>query len=108
MINFENIIERAVREAVADHLEKHPLTIPVTAASEPATRTPDHQDEGPRYYTRQQAAQVAKISLPTLHALHNEGLVAFIKIGRSTRIDADKFDAALRAGKFSNLRHRHA
>jgi excisionase family DNA binding protein len=107
MLDIETIIERAVRGAVADHLEKHPLTIPTTT-SEPAARTPGHQDEGPRIYTRQQAAEVAQISLPTLHKLHNEGLVEFVKIGRSTRIDADKFDADLAAGKFSNIRHRRA
>ena len=100
----ENIIERAVREAVADHLEKHPLTI---SSTEPTTGT-SCQQTGPRYYTRQQAAEVAQISIPTLHALRNEGLVEFVKIGRSTRIYADKFDADLAAGKFSNTRHRRA
>lgn len=102
----ETVIERAVRAAVSEHLEKHPLTIPTTA-SEPATATPCKQT-GPRYYTRQQAAEVAQISIPTLHALRNEGLIEFVKIGRSTRIYADKFDADLAAGKFSNIRHRRA
>lgn len=104
LIDLETIITQAVREAVADHLEKHPLSIPAAVG---AATTPDtNQDEGPRYYTRAQAAEVAQVSLPTLHALHNEGLVSFVKIGRSTRILADKFDADLAAGKFSNLRNR--
>jgi excisionase family DNA binding protein len=104
LIDLETIITQAVREAVADHLEKHPLSIPATVG---AATTPDTQDEGPRYYTRQEAAAVAKISLPTLHQLHNEGRIDFVKVGRSTRILADKFDADLAAGKFSNLRKRN-
>lgn len=102
-IDIDTIIERAVRDAVADHLEKHPLSIQAPGASTTPGTT---QDEGPRYYTRAQAAEVAQISLPTLHQLHNEGLVDFVKIGRSTRILADKFDADLAAGRFSNLRNR--
>ena len=93
----ETIIERAVREAVLEHLAEHPINVPATSTQEPTA---------PRYYTRHQACEVAKCSIPTLHALHNEGLVEFIKVGRSTRIEADKFDADLAAGKFSNLRNR--
>ena len=104
ILDLDTIIEKAVRDAVADHLKEHPLSIPATIG---ASTTPDTtQDEGPRYYTRAQAAEVAQVSLPTLHALHNEGLVSFVKIGRSTRILADKFDADLAAGRFSNLRKR--
>ena len=103
-IDIDNIIERAVKEAVADHLEKHGLSFPATvgASMTPATQEP----EGPRFYTRKEAAEVAHISLPTLHALHNQGLVPFTKVGRSTRIDADRFDADLASGRFSNLRNR--
>lgn len=103
-IDIDIIIERAVKEAVADHLERHGLSLPATVGASTTPATPE--PEGPRYYTRQEAAAIAKISLPTLHALHNEGRVAFVKIGRSTRIVADKFDADLAAGKFSNLRNR--
>ena len=93
------MIREAIREAVREHLETHPVCVPApTFTQEP---------EGPRYYTRKEAAAVAQISLPTLHQLHNEGLIPFVKIGRSTRILADKFDADLAAGKFSNLRKRH-
>lgn len=102
MIDLEQIIYTAVRDAVADHLKQHPLTMPTT---EPEAENGDKEDNT-RYYTRKQAAEVAQISLPTIHELHNEGLVEFIKIGRNTRIPADKFDADLAAGKFSNLRHK--
>lgn len=102
-IDIDNIIERAVKEAVADHLEKHGLSFPATVD---VSATPDTQDEGPRYYTRREAAAVAHISLPTLHALHNQGLVPFTKVGRSTLIDAERFDTDLAAGRFSNLRNR--
>ena len=97
-MTIEINLEQIFRDALRDYLEKHPI-----APQEPAPQT---EPEGPRYYTRQQAAEAAQISLPTLHQLHNEGLVSFVKIGRSTRIVADKFDADLAAGKFSNLRKR--
>ena len=97
-MTIEINLEQIFRDAINDYLQKNPLTI-----QEPATQT---EPETPRFYTRAQAAEVAQVSLPTLHALHNEGLVSFVKIGRSTRILADKFDADLAAGKFSNLRKR--
>ena len=102
-LDLENIFRQAVREAVVEHLEQHPLTIPADATASTST-APTATPAGPRYYTRQQAAQVANISLPTLHGLHNEGLVAFVKVGRATRIPADKFDSDLAAGVFGRGR----
>ena len=101
-IDIDTIIERAVYSAVSDHLAKNPLSVPAGASTTPE----DTKEQGPRYYTRREAAAVAHISLPTLHALHNQGLVPFTKVGRSTRIDAERFDTDLAAGKFSNLRNR--
>lgn len=105
LIDIETIITQAVRDAVADHLEKHGLSLPATvgASTTPVTQA---EPEGPRFYTRKEAAAVAKISLPTLHQLINEGRIIPTKVGRATRIPADKFDADLASGRFSNLRNR--
>ena len=97
-MTIEINLEQLFRDAIADYLQKNPLTL-----QESATQT---EPETPRYYTRQQAAEIAQISLPTLHQLINEGRIIPTKVGRATRIPADKFDADLASGRFSNLRNR--
>lgn len=95
------IIHDAVREAVAAHLAEHPIVMPTdnTTTQPPAVAEP-------KYLTRKEAAEMGRMSLPTLHALVNEGRIHPIKVGSRTLIPADEFRRDLAAGKFSNNRHR--
>jgi excisionase family DNA binding protein len=43
--------------------------------------------EEPKFYTREEAAQLLKISLPTLHAWANKGLITKSKIGNRVLIE---------------------
>jgi excisionase family DNA binding protein len=45
------------------------------------------QKEEIKYYTREEAAQLLKISLPTLHAWANKGLITKSKIGNRVLIE---------------------
>lgn len=56
--------------------------------------------------TRQQAADLATISLPTLHALIREGLVLTTKIGRRTSVNLTDLREKLAAGELAKYRRR--
>ena len=62
---------------------------------------------GPEWGTRQQAADLATISLPTLHGLIREGLVETTKIGRRTSVNLSDLREKLASGELAKYRRRN-
>lgn len=63
-------------------------------------------EQPPRFYTRQQCADMLKCSLPTIHKLANEGEIKVTKLGRATRIFADDFDERFKSGRLKKYARR--
>lgn len=95
-MTIEINLEQLFRDALADYLEKHPITL-----QEPAPQT---EPETPRFLSRKEAADIGRMSLPKLHELINTGLVHPVKNGRRTLIPADEFLNDLAAGRFKRNR----
>lgn len=57
-------------------------------------------EQTPKYYTRQQVADLLSVSLPTVHAMANRGDLHPLKPngGRHTLFDAHAVDEAIRGG----------
>ncbi len=64
------------------------------------------EDTKPRFYTRAEAAQMLKTTLPTIHAMMNDGSIRFTKAGRKTLIFADYLDDAINTGKLAKYQRR--
>ena len=62
---------------------------------------------GPEWGTRKQAADLATISLPTLHGLIREGLVVTTKIGRRTSVNLTDLREKLASGELAKYRRRN-
>ena len=67
----------------------------------------DHTTTEVEWGTRQQAATLATISLPTLHALVREGLVLTTKIGRRTSVNLTDLRSKLVSGELAKYRRRN-
>ena len=91
---LDGVVERAVRRAIAKIKKEQ------EAEAEPNPEQP------PRFYTRQQCADMLKCSLPTIHKLINTGEIRATKVNRSTRIFADHFDQRFRAGQLAKYVRR--
>ena len=53
----------------------------------------------PRYYSRQEIADILNVSLPTVHAMVKGGALQPTKIGRRTLFDAKSVDEAIKLGR---------
>lgn len=58
------------------------------------------------YGTRADACDFLKVSLPTLHALMNQGLVKFKKVGRKTIINLTDLKRAVADGRIVKYQHK--
>ncbi len=58
----------------------------------------ENRELPPIYLSRTQAAAALGVSLPTLHALMNQGALPFVKIGSSTRIPKAELEKAMKNG----------
>ena len=58
----------------------------------------------PEWGSRQDAAVIAGISLPTLHALINQGIVEARKVGRRTLINLGDLRVKLASGEISRYK----
>lgn len=56
------------------------------------------EEEKPRYYTRQEVADLLHVSLPTVHSMMNEGVLKPEKVGRRVLFAAQAVDDGLRDG----------
>ncbi|MBO5596187.1 MAG: hypothetical protein J5917_05375 [Bacteroidales bacterium] len=64
------------------------------------------EDTKPRFYTRKEAADILKTTLPTIHAMMNDGSIRFTKANRKTLIFADYLDEAVKSGKLAKYQRR--
>lgn len=64
------------------------------------------EDTKPRFYTRKEAADILKTTLPTIHAMMNDGSIRYTKANRKTLIFADYLDEAVRSGKLAKYQRR--
>ena len=62
---------------------------------------------GVEWGTRQQAADLATVSLPTLHGLIRDGLVLTTKIGRRTSVNLTDLRGKLASGELAKYRRRN-
>lgn len=92
----ENDLAALAAKLIDQYRATHPD--PQTAAK--------NEDTKPRFYTRAEAAQMLKTSLPTLHAMMNDGSIRFTKAGRKTLIFADYLDEAISTGKLAKYQRR--
>ena len=85
-----------IADQIADRLNgNYKAGVPVSTSS------------GPEWGTRQQAADLATTSLPTLHGLIREGLVETTKIGRRTSVNLSDLRAKLESGELAKYKRRN-
>ena len=96
--SFDEIVESiATRFARAFIIEvqKGELSLP-----------PEPKQEEPSYLTRKEAAEMLKVSLPTLHAMINAGAIKVTKAGQRTLIERSRFESDLADGKLAKYSRR--
>lgn len=76
------------------------------AATEQQTQPEPEEAPGPRFYSRQQLKDMLGVSMPTIHALLNNGALRYTKIGSRTLIFADYADEQIKAGKLAKYQRR--
>ena len=74
------------------------------ALQEAASRQEQKPDAGPEWGSRQDAARIAGVSLPTIHALMAQGLIEARKVGRRTVINLADLREKLASGEISKYR----
>lgn len=84
------VYEECVRALQAHNPQPEPSTPPATV----------------EWGSRHDAAVIAAISLPTLHALIGQGLVEARKVGRRTLINLSDLREKLASGEISKYKHQ--
>lgn len=60
----------------------------------------------PRYYSRREAAEILRVTLPTLHSMTKQGMITAKKVGRRILYDADAFDEAVKEDRVYKYKRR--
>lgn len=61
----------------------------------------------PRYYSRREAAEILRVTLPTLHSMTKQGMITAKKVGRRILYDADAFDEAVKEDRVYKYKRRN-
>jgi len=70
-----------------------------------AQRVKQLTDEAkPRYYSRKEAADLLRVSMPTLHAMINAGALTPKRVGRHVLFDAQTIDEGIRNGSLTKFK----
>lgn len=70
-------------------------------------RTRMEQQE-PRMYTRKEVAERLGVSLPTVHALMNQGILKPVHVGRKPLFRAQEVEEAISTGELRKYKRRNA
>jgi excisionase family DNA binding protein len=60
----------------------------------------------PKYYTRQEVADILHVTLPTLRAMVIKGQIKQEKVGTRVLFDSVSIDAAVRCGSVKRYKHK--
>lgn len=85
----ENILKPIIQEAVSEALPKCTEALP----------------SGKKYYTVQEAADIANVDISTIYRWKDKGTVTLLQIEGRTLISAEEFDAKIERKELMRYKH---